>query len=216
MPHWPMMPRRAGRAHPARRQRRRRRRAESCTACTALTAAPTADAQPRPQQALRPSARPPQIPPPQAPALFPSNGVLPPDSSLSQSRPGAVHSRPRLLKEPKAQRLPWASGRPWTPERFSEKIPRTEPTPFLLSYVYYATLQTIQSPQNSVFLPSPFSPKEAADTNCFPLHTPIFLTSKQLSTIWEKSVNISKYLWRNTVLGARLALRRIIRKKRSQ
>lgn len=83
MPHWPMVPaprwgpaRRAGCAHRARRQWRRRLSAGSCTACAALTAAPSAVAQPRPQQAPRFFAQPPQIP--GLPEQLPGNRVPPP------------------------------------------------------------------------------------------------------------------------------------------
>lgn len=86
MPHWPMVPaphwgpaRRAGCAHRARRQWRRRLSAGNCTACAALTAAPSAVAQPRPQQAPRFFAQPPQIPElPELPAPLPGNRVPPP------------------------------------------------------------------------------------------------------------------------------------------
>lgn len=89
MPHWPMVPaasggpaRRAGCAHRARRQWRRLSTGK-CRACAALTAAPGAVAQPRPQQAPRFFAQPPQIP--GLPAPLPGNRVPPPPSSANHS-----------------------------------------------------------------------------------------------------------------------------------
>lgn len=137
MPHWPMVPaarwgpaRRAGGAHRARRQWRRRLSTGNCTAYAALTAAPGAVAQPRPQQAPRFFAQPPQIPRLPAPLL--GNRVPPPTASASHSRGSYSEATPLKGVEDSAPALGlWP---PLDAQGSSGKFQRNKPTALLLSY----------------------------------------------------------------------------------
>lgn len=127
--------RRAGGAHRARRQWRRLSTG-NCTACAALTAAPSAVAQPRPQQAPRFFAQPPQIPRLPAPLL--GNRVPPPTASANHSHGSYSEATPLKGVEDSAPALGlWPS---LDAEGSSGKFQRNKPAAFLLSYVYYASL----------------------------------------------------------------------------